>query len=136
MGVELDVSYTPNDAVFLSNRLTLQDSQELSDSRQFGEGRSLPGISTLDNFFSIGLKENDVTFTIEYEHKSGGYYEPKNIRAIKNLNQINFKTLFSFPELSSSLELVVQNISGQEKEEFNGFKVKGVSAFAEYKVYF
>lgn len=136
MGVELDVSYALNDAVFLSNRLTLQDSQELSDSRQFGEGRSLPGISTFDNFFSIGLKENDVTFTIEYEHKSGGFYDSKNIRAIKDLNQINLNTLFSFPKLNSSLELVVQNLGGQEKEEFNGFKVKGVSAFAEYKVYF
>src|SRR5690606_6358631 len=136
VGFELDTSYQATSYLDLSNHFTLQDSEDLSDSRHFGEGRSLPGISKLDNFFSISIKENNLKLTLEHEHRSGGYYERRNVIAIKNLNQVNFKASLHLPQTNSSLELAINNLTGSQKEEFNGFRIEGVSASAEYKINF
>lgn len=136
IGMEIDSSYYPIDFLHISHQLTIQKSEDLTDSRQFGEGRSLPGLSSLDNFFSISITEKSLKFTLEHEHRSGGYYDRKNIRAIKTLNQVNFKASLIIPRFNSALELAIENLTGSKKEEFNGFRVEGLSAFLEFKINF
>lgn len=131
MGWENSLSYDLNSIHSIRIESTVQDSEELSESRQFGGGKSLPGVSRFENLMAFSTHVYPLTFTFEHEHRSGGYYDRRNVEPIKAVNQLNFRVKWSVHK--HSLEFSVDNITGSEREEFNRFVIEGPAFFAQYQ---
>jgi len=130
MGLELDTFYKINGVWSVSTKSTLQDSENLSKGPDTN-GNSLAGLYTLSNFAMTSVLLRSTTYTLEYRHQSGGFYDASNDAVIPDQNVVNLSA--KWQNKSSSLELRIDNFSDKLIEDFNRFSMPGRHFFIVYK---
>lgn len=130
-GAEIQASYQFDNPWSLSLRSTLQDTEDTSDSRDFG-GQSLPGIFDVTNVASISYAHQFYRFSLEHQFKKDGFYDRSGIEAMPDIKRVNF--VAAWKNQRHKVELSLENLNNQKSQEINRFPGPGRSVFVSYLV--
>jgi len=130
VGLELDASYQLTAPWSISLKSTLQDSENLADGND-KNGNELAGLYSLSSFIDTSLALNAMTYTLEYRHQSGGYYDESNDAAIPDQNIVNVST--KWQNSDRSIEVRVDNLGDKYVEDFHRYPMPGRHIFFVYK---
>ncbi len=131
-GVELELDYSISALSSVSLKATSQRAEDTSDTTF--SGFKLPGIATFESYLSLTRKLGGMRCTLEYVHRSGGFYDRIGNEAIRDLNEFNFLAKWSVNK--HSLELSIENLADDPSELYNSFIAPGRRAFISYSRHF
>ena len=133
IGFEADNSYQVSKALTAQMRTTVQDSSEISKSRD-RDGNSLPGLYTFSNTVALKLVDGAMVYGVEYRHQSGGFFDESNSAVIPSQNQTNLSVRWVSKE--TSVDFRVDNVTNDRFLEFNRYPMPGRRLFVVFKTNF
>jgi iron complex outermembrane receptor protein len=125
-GLEFDARYQITQPWSVSVKSTFQDSENLSDANDLN-GNELAGLYSLSSFFHTSIALNSMTYTLEYRHQSGGFYDASNDAAIPDQNIVNLST--KWQSLDQSIEVRIDNLGDKYVEDFHRYPMPGRHIF-------
>jgi len=129
-GLELDASYQITQPWSVSLKSTVQDSENLSEGNDLN-GNELAGLYSLSSFFDTSITLDSMTYTLEFRHQSGGFYDESNDAAIPDQNLVNLSS--KWQSINQSVEVRVDNLGDKYVEDFHRYPMPGRHFFIVYK---
>lgn len=126
-GIEFEIDWTLWQGLQFALNSTLQDSKNLSDSRD-QNGKQLAGLYRQSHNLSLTHVTGPFTNTLHFQHESGAYYDNSESLAVKDRNLLGWTGKWTHNDFA--LELNLENLTDEQVEDFNGFPAPGRSTFA------